>query len=226
MLRGAVLVRRLQAIRIIDKDAPLLVVGAGAGGVTAALTAVELNVVTYLIDNRRAPFQAQALASTRHIDPTQYDWPLDQWMKKTFPWLSPVGYPSIATPLPFLADSADMLAGNWVRVLNDRYRRSRGLFELDYGKELLHLRPLGTAPGSEHIEATFDDGTRGRFGAVIWAAGFGREKRFSPSPTNRSYEGPPFWGPDELAGCLHNHYPTSPSVLISGGSDGALQDYM
>jgi hypothetical protein len=106
MLRGTLLVIRLRDAGIIGPDAGVLIVGAGAGGVSAALTAVSLDVQTHLIESRSAAFQTQALASSRFISPAQYDWPVDHWEEHDFPWLSPVGQPTIPIPLPFSENRA------------------------------------------------------------------------------------------------------------------------
>src|ERR1019366_6151378 len=55
---------------------PLLIVGAGAAGATAAIwAAVHHHVPTMLIDRDSDAFNRQANCTTRWIDPTQYDWP-------------------------------------------------------------------------------------------------------------------------------------------------------
>jgi hypothetical protein len=118
MLRGWLVVQRLLQNRLIHSDAPLLVVGAGAGGVTAAVWAAENQVRTLLVDRAAAPFGVQKRATTRFLNPTQYDWPVDHWPSGVFPWL-----PShVGLPLPYPSDWAADLAVLWTT----EFRRAEG----------------------------------------------------------------------------------------------------
>src|SRR5690242_3041515 len=79
MLRGLLLVDRALHEDLIGPKSPLLVVGAGACGATAALHAAEEGVPTLLVDRKDQAFSLQRNCKSRWIDPTQYDWPLDHW---------------------------------------------------------------------------------------------------------------------------------------------------
>jgi len=72
MLRGRLIVEELDHEKIINKDKPLLVVGGGAGGVTAAMFAAEKSIHTTLVEKKLACFSVQKLSS-RYIHPNQYD---------------------------------------------------------------------------------------------------------------------------------------------------------
>ena len=69
MIRGRWIVDRAQEARLIDANRPLLVVGAGAAGATAAMESVRRGIETVLIDVAPAPFQRQAGCLTRWVDP-------------------------------------------------------------------------------------------------------------------------------------------------------------
>lgn len=78
MIRATWVVERSVEARIISPSKKLLVIGAGAAGATAAIEAARRRVDVTLID-RDEPFSRQAGCTTRWVDPTQYDWPVDHW---------------------------------------------------------------------------------------------------------------------------------------------------
>lgn len=224
MLRGVVVPRRLVACGIINKNSPLLVVGAGAGGATAAITAIEHDVPTLLVEYQQSAFLAQAWARTRLIDPTQYDWALDHWYHGKFPW-----GPSCRIPLDFNADTGSNLATIWTAILKQHETRPGTLLDVKYGDAVRSLNFMAGPPGLPSLKVEFESGIVQPFGAMIWAAGFGEEDRTivarptTPSAPNQIlYEGQPFWGPDNFT----NLGIRRPTVLISGSGDGALQDYI
>ncbi|MGD0107996.1 MAG: hypothetical protein ABSC06_28775 [Rhodopila sp.] len=228
MLRGVLLARRLVECGYINStDRPLLVVGAGAGGATAAITAaIDKKIPTVLVEYHPSPFLAQACARTRFVDPTQYDWPLDHWPRAKFPW-----GPSLPIPLGFRAAMGRDLSLIWTSRLKKYENDPSCLLEVDYDDHVTDLDFVPNAGGHAAIDVTFDVRKSQRFGAMIWAAGFGQEnctvaaKPSDPSALGRLlYEGQPFWGPDDFTD-LRSNVP-SPSVLISGSGDGALQDYL
>ncbi len=80
MIRGRMLVDRAVEAGLINQTSrPLLVIGAGAGGATAAIRAAQLGITTTLIEIAPTPFLRQAGCRSRRVDPTQYDWPVDHW---------------------------------------------------------------------------------------------------------------------------------------------------
>ena len=63
---------------MLDPKIPkLIVVGAGVGGVTTAIEAAKFQIPTVILEREVEPFSRQAECTTRFIDPTQYDWPVD-----------------------------------------------------------------------------------------------------------------------------------------------------
>src|SRR5207253_4242654 len=90
----------------------LLVCGAGAAGVTAALHALSLGVETVLVEQSPAPFLRQRLCRSRWIDPVQYDWSANHWTTASFPHAGP------PMPLPWPADRSNRLAFRWQLRLN------------------------------------------------------------------------------------------------------------
>src|SRR4051794_8982966 len=75
MLRAKLAVERSRERGLISANHPLIVVGAGAGGASAAIRAVQLGIPATLLDAGGRAFGRQRLCTTRWVDPTQYDWP-------------------------------------------------------------------------------------------------------------------------------------------------------
>src|SRR5258708_1501185 len=86
MIRGKMAVDRSFEEGLISAQRPLLVVGARAGGATAAIRAAQLGVSVTLIEVGTQAFGGQKRCATRWVDPTQYDWPADHWPLGIFPW--------------------------------------------------------------------------------------------------------------------------------------------
>src|SRR5579859_3958794 len=76
ILRGQWIAERAVDDDRIGPTKPLLVVGAGAAGVSAALTAAELGVLVHLVEREDGPFSRQRRCATRVVDPSVYEWPL------------------------------------------------------------------------------------------------------------------------------------------------------
>src|ERR1700759_2121962 len=73
IMRGQWIAERAIEDGRIGPDKPLLV-GAGAAGVSAALTASTQGVVVHLVDCEDGPFSRQLTCSTRFVDPSVYEW--------------------------------------------------------------------------------------------------------------------------------------------------------
>jgi hypothetical protein len=225
--RGATVVDRLIEIGDISASRPLAVVGAGAGGASAAIQAAKHGITTYLIERAMATFPAQSLASTRVLDPTQYDWPLDHCHHGILPW---GGHPPL--PLSFSVRPADQLSLIWQRQLIRAARRLVSPVGAPFLRVLLgstmvsvvraHLSGTSAMPGSQWVVIGLTGGRSLNVGCVIDAKGFGRENcRVEQPKGNLVYEGQPFWGPDAFSTLT-----SSDSVLVSGSGDGAMQDYL
>ena len=171
MLRAKLAVDRCFEQRLISDTRPLLVVGAGVGGATAAIRAAELGISVTLIEASHQAFGRQKRCATRWVDPTQYDWPADHWPLGIFPWNWP------PMPLPWAGQISSMIAAVWDRELRRARTRSRGLLTTWFRSTLTAVRPqrgiwvldctiAGPAvPPGPHV-----------FGAAIYAVGFGPEQ--------------------------------------------------
>jgi hypothetical protein len=193
----------------------LLVCGAGAAGVTAALHALSLNIETVLIERSRAPFLRQRLCRSRWIDPVQYDWSANHWTWSAFPHAGP------PMPLPWPADLSNRLAIGWHLLLNAALANPLLTFHrADYavGSPI----PITNAAGEVGVEVTFHSGRKESFGMILWCIGFGDERRFAQP----NYTGFAFWETDpfERPNWGVRSPPADLRALVSGGGDGALQD--
>jgi len=92
MVRGFLIATRLLAEQRIGPALPLLIVGAGAAGATAALVAATNDVPTCIVEKEEQPFNRQLYCTTRFLSPSEYDWPAARWSSQSFPtvaWLFP-----------------------------------------------------------------------------------------------------------------------------------------
>ena len=194
----------------------LLVCGAGAAGVTAALHAISLGVRTVLVEKSAAPFLRQRLCRSRWIDPVQYDWSANHWAAAGFPHAGP------PMPLPWTADRSHRLAFRWQLRLNAALNNPLLTFrrqECVIGLPVFVRNATGEVQG---VEVEFQSGLVDAYGMVLWCTGFGDERRFAPP----NYTGFAFWDTDpfERSDWGVSPRPTQLRGIVSGGGDGALQD--
>jgi hypothetical protein len=230
MLRGRWAAER--AMDLLGGDRPLAVIGAGAGGVTAAITAVNAGIATTLFEKEHDPFSRHA-SCRRWVDPTQYDWPLDHYPQGQIPW---PGTPPVQLSWPN-AGRAIALVGDW-RAQFQAFLLSpnaTAFFTMRRDTEVVnvHLNSAGTMAGVEWRPAGKRATTFTPFGLVITAMGFGDERSYLTYPPGHvpavhPFRGYPFWSDDPFE---HPHLsrtprPDPPRILISGGGDGALQDFL
>ena len=103
MVRAVGIVDRAVRYRIIGPNKRLLVVGAGAAGVSAAIRAADAQTGTTLVEREDAPLQRQG-DSFRMVDPTGSDWPHAGWNEGGVSGL----------PLPLLRKPAVELVRLWL----------------------------------------------------------------------------------------------------------------
>jgi len=220
MVRARLLVDRAWDAGLINRSGrPLLVGGAGAAGATAAIRATQRGVLTVLVDAAPAPFLRQAGCRSRLVDPLQYDWPVDHWNAGRYPWMPP------SMPLPWRTDIANRLAIHWTRLLNAQRIIHRGTLVVRYG---LALPSVAVAHATNMLNVAFPSGSGlpTSFGMLVSGIGFGTERSSVPRrpPATGRYEGLQFWDTDAFASIGKTGTPTS--ILISGGGDGGLQDFV
>jgi hypothetical protein len=240
MLRGQLLVDRAIEQGLLGskpEQRPLVVIGAGAGGASAALRAAQLGIPADLVDRQAQPFHVQTGCTTRWVDPVQYDWPMGHYDQARFPWPPPPDQDDF--PLPWQADFADSLATGWQARLgalvtgppplpftfHDRHDFRNVFTSVERARagvtpqQVVEIRSRVTAQ-TTYLPAAM----------VLVAIGFGKERVWAGHDDEALADparGYPFWDTDRwyepnfglAAG-------TTPRVLISGAGAGALQDFL
>lgn len=244
MIRGRMIVDRAYERGIITPLPPgteagdepgstpneLLVIGAGAAGVTAALRAAELGVKATLVDSAAAAFTRQGGCRSRWVNPTQYDWPANHWGKGHYHWITP------AMPLPWRAERSHLIAAGWRTLFNAARLHYWGLLTVlfrTYADNFVAASPGAPPP---RLRADLLESKTGRprwrgaaFGMVVSCVGFGTEKSTVPDDVHgmkHFYRGFSFWETDRFEETDLGTGDPSPNVLISGGGDGGLQDFI
>lgn len=219
MLRAQLLVKRCILLGLIDDiERHLLVVGGGVAGAVAAMTAAEAGVKVMLVEKRNDLFGKQKKCF-RYLNPTEYDWPAPHWDRAIYTWCDP------QAPLKWSEGVSDIIAHGWdidfSRWLLDPNIQSRVMIErgITVKKDDIKVRDedptvvIYNHPNKKQLI----------FGAVISCVGQGTEN-CSVLPSYRGYS---FWGDDPYRLPNLGLSPDiQPKVLISGGGDGALQDYI
>jgi hypothetical protein len=209
-------------------DADLLVIGGGAAGVNAALTALALGIDVMLIEREEAPFVTQKGVNTRWIDPAEYDFPQRHFRDGAYPYK----FGPRAFALPFRAGWASDLADSWQRALDAII--GAGLPDMGTLTQVLKTAVVGGAPSIRvhptHVELGPLAGQPARhFGAAVSCVGIGEERVNVPANTGLGdYRGFEFWGNDPYAKPglgLGSSTTGAVRALISGGGDGAQQDF-
>jgi hypothetical protein len=231
MVRARMLADRLprwleQRDGVRFRDGRILVVGGGACGLTAAVALAEQKLKVDVVERQPEPFHVQASCTSRWVDPTQYDWPMDHWRRASFPW-PPT--PRSRFPFPWSANfAAQTVAKQWIPLLDNHSASLQGILRLDYG--LLAGQPRPRPSGRLEVEF-FEVASKQSLGfdeftAVVLAFGFGAERcNLDGSPHFRGF---PFWESDtfEANGCGVAGGQGQDTVLISGSGDGSLQDLL
>ena len=227
LMRSSLIAHGLLNDKIIGRDRPLLILGAGAAGLNAAMTAANLGVPVTVLELRPQPFAALQQASWRRVHPTEYDWPQPHWLHGSFPIASG------AIPLMQHQGSGTDLVATWMSVWQDwlKYLNGQG----HRGRIDLHLScdaypfvaGMKDTAGGVTVPGPWPGGSAPKsFGAVLSCIGFGREQTADNRLLQKwsGYSGPAFWTDDDgIVGGAGLPRQVS-SVVISGGGDGALQD--
>jgi hypothetical protein len=216
MVRAIALVDRARFHNLIRNPKKLLVVGAGAAGASAAFRACEYQINTTLMEVKAVPFERQR-NSSRVVDPTEFDWPAPHWRSGSMPGL----------PLAFDRGPANAVAARWQEAYDREERENdyltiwpgtrflRSLLQQDGRLAVLFERDEGKGPAKMWAEFDF----------VLNCTGPGEEQGSLQDSEHASYH---FWADDKLD-APNFGLPTpnpQPRILISGGGDGALQDFL
>lgn len=223
MFRGYILVKRALSNKLLEpnQDLPILVIGGGVAGAIASLTAVENNVPVMLVEKSKL-FGVQESADHRTVCPTQYDWPASHWNERRFPWTG------AAMPLSWHRAAASKVTAVWRSRLRRAAKKHSALFSLRHNTEFKSHRidQNEQAVYAQLNAASTGEYTAGPFSIVIACGGAGIERTRVPDE-HPTYTGYQFWKVDPYdKSNLGLPADVKPTVLISGGGDGSLQDYL
>lgn len=228
LLRAHLLTQRLLGSGVLVPGSRLLVVGAGAAGATVAILAARRNVNVILVDIGVAPFALQTRCTTRWIDPVQYDWPSQHASRGRWP-IS--GWPA-DVPMKFRANYADQLADEWNDTLTDEAWLHPNL-DIRFETRLRRYPNGGTATSRtltadlwHPVHLDYSENVN----VVVLARGIARERISVPRDADDKKSGAfvslRFWQSDLFQKPTLGLASSTQHVLISGGGDGALQDYI
>ena len=224
MVRGQSIIDRVIQAGFGAMGAELLVIGAGAAGASAAIEAASRGITTHLIDTAPLPFLRQAACSTRWIHPHEYEWPLDHRSTPDYPYVGvPAPYYGPPVPLPWSANWSDVLALGWSIRLHRAIASYSPRLSLHLGNRLSAASPPVFNPRTRRWTVTRDPPGSPvlSVGMILIAVGFGAERVEAP-PAFRSLA---FWETDPYRSPSCG-LPAPPSIVISGGGDGSLQDFL
>ncbi len=246
VVRGRLLARDLACLP--QPPSLVLVVGAGFGGISAALACAEANMAVMVVERNDEPFKLQARANDRYVGPLMYEWPMHESQDQTYPpvtssalgdksilqevWatLSPGKDPLPAQQLAKLSQTAlgSLLAGKPIDLYTQVDATDISAF--------VHAYHLGTAGNLQlHSARKWPSGssangtTLARPDAIILSGGMGDESislkvppellGSVPAPTVAA--GTRFWDIDNWMKAS-----SSDDVGVFGAGDGALQDVL
>ncbi len=231
VVRGCYLVERLWTTGRLTRNSYLLVVGAGAAGVTVAIRAAQYGCRPVIVDSGVSVLSLQANCTTRWIDPVQYDWPAPHWDGERWPIKEPAALKcrtatNLYSPVTLEADFADEWAAKFERALDAFVIRGAVYFIRNH--KVRDWQPAGPAGYSVSLEDTVNGAISSRHADVmIYAGGLGREIVSVPVRGNTArYSTPPFWSDDTFEKTDFGLNGIRHGVLVSGGGDGALQDFI
>lgn len=204
-VRALNLVSALSHTRVIGPDTKVIVIGAGASGITASAAAALIGADVTLLDELEGPMELQYNNRQRWIHPYVYDWPKMERMDDD------------STHLPIL---------NWTAAYADRVAEQIDAAWSTIARETNRIRRVWRADISIQ---KFGDSTYVHWNApdsdpgyvpdpvIILAVGFGLEDE---QDWTWSY-----WSEDDIDGSFRKPA-QRPKWLVSGYGDGALTDVM
>ncbi|MEZ5352801.1 MAG: FAD-dependent oxidoreductase [Bryobacteraceae bacterium] len=205
ILRARMVVDRALANGWISPQRPVAVLGAGIAGITAAVVARTAGVSVTIFEKDK-PAAAQS-RSFRWVDPAAYDWPHPWWGSGEMVWDHGGRW-----PLRLEAGEGRTLAFQFASLLRKE-------------KNIRYVREnvTGLAQEKDRIRVATNAGLVEEFALVVDCRGAGKERSCG------DFETIPFWSgmdPRRIVAGKAAELGRPVRVLISGGGDGAIQDFL
>jgi hypothetical protein len=249
-VRACALVDSIKASGWLQRSTPaadiydVIVVGAGAAGVTAAWRAASYGLNVLVVEKAETPFPALLGCTDRMISFSMYDWPEPFCKAEHFPSLNdqPIRGKRIDEDnFPVFSNSsepqlASVYAMQWLTRLGlDGNRlcisKTKYPIEWNFGHIAVpqRLQESGYAPSPPTVSVQLTPTAAGtparevQAAIVILATGIGVEREVD------GYQPPSFWGVNHQAPWAvppnKNKTPADKkNIVISGAGDGAIQD--
>lgn len=226
LLRSTIIVDALADERFIGPDQPLLVYGGGIAGINAAMRAVEEHGVQVTIIEKEKRLFSSIFASFRRIHLSEYDWPRPEHIayppQHDIPLMPPIDEPMTGMALATVLEEQ---FDNLVQATSDASGKSPvDLLTADADDFPVRPRHSDLAVKGPWPEGA---GTTRHYGAVLNCLGpgtedvaLGRARGGAPG-----YAGPSYWRDNDGLRDPGQLPRGVSSIMISGGGDGAMQDF-
>ncbi|HEY1131780.1 MAG TPA: NAD(P)-binding protein [Roseateles sp.] len=230
VIRANFLMEHLANSGELAQTSRLVILGAGAAGLTAAATAAKLGVQRIvLVEKAGTVMSLQARSASRWLDPVQYDWPATHWADEVWPLEeNPRRFTAVTVAFPPLHAA---LAEDWALEFQNRTLNllAAGI-QCRFHTQASDWRRV---PSGAWVEVDLTDLKTNAVQSVdadilIIAVGFGTEQASLPNsnPRRRRFSGLDFWSTDEFELPSLGLPQPNAGVLVSGAGDGALQDFI
>lgn len=219
IIRASQVVERAIHHKLISPSRPLLVVGAGPAGLTAAIKAASKGIETVLVDKGKV--LERLTSSERYFSPVQYDWVATHWKEKKFPWL----YPTLI-PITLYEGKANFAMQSLAKEFHDMQQSRPQFLKLHEYVGIANDPPITWKVGEampflqvdyQIIKSVATTPSIKEFGMGLSCTGFGGER---VTLRGNNFVGIEYWNIDKFA------WVEEGKVLICGGGDGALQDFL
>lgn len=212
MKRAVTLVRAaFHKEKVFRKRSTLLVIGGGISGAAAALEAAEKGMVVTLIESERNLLSVQRKCATRWMHPYEYDWPLAHYSHRKFPSLAK-DKKICPRLMHWQAGVASRIATNMGDRILARAPSSLN-FQLSFTRIPVSLKTL---------REDFDPG--GDFEFILICTG--AREAIDPAKFAR-FASFRYWENDPLEELHRSRRKRNiRRILLSGGGDGVLQDFL